>query len=422
MKHFFTLLIIGLSISLFAQEPGQPRRLGCGVSPQGFPDDFSNIVDFYEEVAATCDGGVVFGNGPWRDSLNGSGNIPSIAGVSETFGYVDMLTFGWATYPTLFLDSPSDPTNNWTNEETKDLFLEMLINTADSLSPTYLFIGNEISTYWELDSTDYLNMVEFYHEAYDSIKAHSPETQVGTVFNYEHIAGSGALTGFVDSYWNAYNTFDESKLDIIGITLYPFFDNIAANDVPLDYLDDLFENISDKPIAITETGWPAESFIGLWNASETEQVDYVDKFFNLIEGHDIPVANWLFLHYLISDIDSDAFDIFRSVSLRDSMHNDRPALADWLSHCQFLGINQETTENASITVYPNPTNGVINITGKEIESVVLYTTLGQRIPTNIIDQENVKSLDLSHLKNGLYLLKITNSSSLEQTKTISLTF
>lgn len=416
------LLFVFISFGLvYAQEPGTSRKLGYGISPQGFLEDYSMIIDFFAEVGETCDGGVVLGNGAWRESPETSGIIPGLKFVSEldeTYGYTDMLAFGWATYPELYLDHPDNPINNWTNEATKADYLQMLIHLADSLHPTYLFIGNEINNYWEQDSLDYMNMVDFYHQAYDSIKRYSPETQVGTIFNYESLAGKGELTGWTEPYWNAVNVFDLEKMDIVGLTVYPFFHYTHANDIPEDYLDDFFEHVGDLPVAITETGWPAESFIGSWECSETQQLNYIDKIFDLIEERNVPVINWLFLHYLLTDIESDAYKIFKSVSLRDSLHNDRPALDAWLSHCSYSSITE--TAKKEVLIYPNPTHGEVYFQGVEIESFSVYTTSGKEIISQTSFKSGTNFIDLSEVETGLYLLKIKTEDGTEHIKKISI--
>ena len=197
------LLTLGLIINFSLQAQNNfEGQLGYGLSPNGHPNDYSQFGNFLEEVANTCtNGGVAFANGEWRDSYATSGKIPNLHKTvsllqPSPFGYTDMINFAWRSGNLPHLDVPGDDTNNWTNETMKTLFLNMLINAADSLSPTYMFIGNETSFYWQLDSIDYLNWVDFYHEAYDSIKVHSPSTKVGTVFNYEHLSGQGELNRF----------------------------------------------------------------------------------------------------------------------------------------------------------------------------------------------------------------------------------
>ena len=46
------------------QTPPQPK--GFGLSPRGFPQDFTRITEFFEEVKGLGDAAVMW-NGAWRD-------------------------------------------------------------------------------------------------------------------------------------------------------------------------------------------------------------------------------------------------------------------------------------------------------------------------------------------------------------------
>lgn len=392
-------------------------KLGYGVSPEGHPYDFSKFAEFLQEVADMCDGGVVYANTGWRDSYETSGQIPNLQKIISLlqptpYGYVDMVTFCWRSRDSLLLRVPGDDTNNWSNATAKSLFLQMLINAADSLQSTYLFIGNEISMYWVLDSTDYLNWVNFYHEAYDSVKVHSPDTKVGTVFNYEHLAGVGVFTGWNTPHWGSLDALDTSKIEILGLTVYPFFSYKTANEVPLNYLDPIINRIGNKAIAITETGWPADSFIGSWTSSPAQQVDYVNKLANIIEGHNVEVVNWLFLNYLMDTAGIDPNKIFCSVAMRDSLGNDRPALSVWLSKCDTTtGINEVANNNSvRVTVYPNPfhTKTILKIDmSDEINmGLEIYDLVGRKVKhlKNINTNEII--ITRENLPDGIYFYKL----------------
>jgi hypothetical protein len=394
-------------------------KLGYGFSPKGHPLDYSLMADFLEEVANTCDGGIVLANGSWRETFNSSGYIPQFQKDISLlqpayFNYVDMLVFGWGTPTqpyTLFLDVPGNSTNNWTNADAKTLFLQMLIHAADSLQPSYLFVGNEISFYWEQDSTDFYNWLNFYYQAYDSIKAHSPATMVGTVYNYEHLSGNGFQIGWNTPYWNSLFALDTSKIDILGITLYPFFEYQEAQDVPNNYILPIFNFWGNKPLAITETGWPTDSLLANWYCSPQQQVEYVNKLFSMIENHDnVEVVNWLFLYYLI-DISSNENKLAASIAMYDSLGNPQPALPLWLSHCTSTRNSELQINTNDLTVYPNPSAGALTISTifemQEAE-VEIYSISGKSVfkQTEIAGKE-VRIASIS-LVQGMYFLRLFN--------------
>jgi hypothetical protein len=393
-KLLRAFIILNLfSLNLLAQ-PNYQGKLGFAVSPEGFPYDYSKLGEFLQEVSDICQGGVVFANAAWRDSFATSGQIPTLQKLVSSFQpspyeYIDMVNFGWRSGESPYLNVPENPINNWTNDEAKSLYLKMLLNAADSLKPAYFFVGNEISFYWQQDSTDYLNWVNFYHQAYDSIKIHSPESKVGTVFNFEHLAGVGILTGFNSPYWSAFDVLDTSKFDILGLTVYPFFSYKTANEIPQDYLSPLFERLGGKPVVLTETGWPADSFIGSWISSPQQQVGYVHKLFEIIDEGNVEVVNWLFLNYLVDRTDNTDFNIFRSVALRDSLGYNRPALPIFLSYCGISAVSEDvypTKKSYFLSQnYPNPFNPKTTIDfqlpKQSYVEISILNSLGQLIRT-----------------------------------------
>ncbi|MBU0488440.1 MAG: T9SS type A sorting domain-containing protein [Bacteroidetes bacterium] len=425
MRKIYYILIIVLLSSIISENYAQNNyygKLGYGFSPEGQPYDYDSIAPFLQEVANTCDGGVVFANSNWRDSINSSGLIPGLQKLvclaqPMPYGYADMINFAWASYPTLYLDVPGDATNNWTNVTAKNLFLQMLINAADSLKPTYFFIGNEISTYWAQDSADYINWMSFYNQAYDSIKVHSPSSKVGTTFNYEHLTGNGTFVGFTTPYWNAFNALDTSKIDILGLTVYPFFKYPHANSVPANYLEPIFNRMGNKPIAITETGWPGDSVIGAWYASSAEQVDYVNTLFSMISGKNVEVVNWLFLNYLMDTSNTAEMLLFKSVALRDSLGNDRPALPIWLSYCDNATRIENTTamQQTDVIVYPNPFSSTTTIEIKynmQNASLVVYNLFGEIVAYLNNLNGNIIKVDRNNLSHGVYFFQVTENDKI----------
>lgn len=66
--------------------------------------------------------------------------------------------------------------------------------------------------------------------------------------------------------------------------------------------------------------------------------------------------------------------------------------------------NQLFAKDNSILVYPNPTNSIINVEGKNtISTIDLYDIQGRMIQTTM----NTNSIDITDKSNGIYFLKIT---------------
>lgn len=321
------------------------RIYSFGVSPNNFPsssttEDFTN---FYCFLGSLNNGGVLAGES-WRDDKfgvsDGGGAIPEIftqyRRLGATYGFEPIYIVGWDANGTLLLNQPApgNTDNSWSNTESTAKFQQMLVTFAETLKPRYLFIGNEVNLY---DGSDYLQWVAFYEGAYDAIKAVSPNTNVGTIFQYEDLSGNTALSQPNHSAdWEKLTRFDLDKLDVIGITLYPFFQYATAASVPADYLQPLIDRVGNKPIAITETGWPSDNLFGAsqtppWETSPTAQVVYSQALDGVIDGLNVPVLSWLYVHPLnLGGAATNTTKIFTSIALYDSTNVKLPIYDVWV--------------------------------------------------------------------------------------------
>jgi hypothetical protein len=85
--------------------------------------------------------------------------------------------------------------------------------------------------------------------------------------------------------------------------------------------------------------------------------------------------------------------------------------------CGLVGIDQAEAEN--IAIYPNPSNGIFNISGvpadESILSIVAFNLLGAKVSAS----GNTASLDLSDSTNGFYFITINFESGYRITKKVS---
>jgi hypothetical protein len=279
-------------------------------------------------------------NGAWRNDVvagSDAGDPPnaSVANMmaADQFGTIPLNVFGWRSGEEVYLAVPGNATADWTNAEARALFRSMLVAFAAEHEPPFLFVGNENDFYFKHDPVDYARWVEFYEDVYDAVKAVSPATMMGTVFNFEHLSGTGSLSGFTPPLWGALDAHDLSKIDILGVTLYPFFDNATPADVPDDYLAPLLARIGNKPVAITETGWAAESPNALpWMTGEALQLAYLEKLRTILADVNVQWLTWLFM-YEMEDPGGSPFEwaAFASISLKDNDGRARPIHGAWLS-------------------------------------------------------------------------------------------
>lgn len=315
------------------------------LSPPGFPASFDQLPSFMSEAAGFPDPGIVW-NGAWRDDVVNGTDAGTPPGPSEYLAqqagpldYTPVVVFGWRSDETLHLRVPDNPVNDWSNEQAVALYLQMVEAYAAEYQPPLLFLGNESDHYYDQDPVDYARWVEVFEAGYARIKSVSPATLVGPIFQYERMAGIGVLAGTPDpweeSSWGALTAHDLDQLDMVGLTLYPFFAHETPDQVPDDYLDPIASRIGSVPLAITETGWPAEhagDFQPPWEASETHQVTYLETLERVLGGHPLLLTTWLFLHPPVASaggLSGVEWSLFQSLSLRDSDGAARPVYEAW---------------------------------------------------------------------------------------------
>ena len=76
----------------------------------------------------------------------------------------------------------------------------------------------------------------------------------------------------------------------------------------------------------------------------------------------------------------------------------------------------ETMTYDDITLSPNPTNGIVRIDGATAAEVKVYNALGQLVKT----VQGANEIDMGHLSEGIYLIRITAADGSLHTRKITL--
>jgi hypothetical protein len=85
-----------------------------------------------------------------------------------------------------------------------------------------------------------------------------------------------------------------------------------------------------------------------------------------------------------------------------------PVLAT-AANCKPVGINVNNAE--TFTIFPNPTTGAITIAaGSAINKIEVINFLGQTVFTQSNININEKTIDLSHLNNGVYFVRVASET------------
>jgi hypothetical protein len=83
-----------------------------------------------------------------------------------------------------------------------------------------------------------------------------------------------------------------------------------------------------------------------------------------------------------------------------------------------LGIEQENLINNSCSIFPNPSNGIINIKSEGIKNVKIYTLQGQLLFSGDFEKVNTLTLLPNIANTGLLFIQVTTSNGVFRNKLI----
>ncbi|MGV6829184.1 MAG: T9SS type A sorting domain-containing protein [Flavobacteriales bacterium] len=87
--------------------------------------------------------------------------------------------------------------------------------------------------------------------------------------------------------------------------------------------------------------------------------------------------------------------------------NTREVLQSAFARNENLGVNDSNL--SSVSMYPNPSNGTLNIKTEQELEVTIFDVLGKKVFTNAVLSN--ETFDISHLNNGIYLVKLSSETS-----------
>ncbi len=179
----------------------------------------------------------------------------------------------------------------------------------NSFELDYLAFGVESNRLGpEVSQAAWMDYVAAYHEIYDLVKLHSPETKVFPIFQLEYLKGAAMLSGLeMEPQWELINDFND-KIDLIGLTIYPFLEYTSVDQVPADYYAEIPQKIH-LPIAITEMAWISED-VSIVEGSETAQVEFLLRILDETRDWDLEMMLYSFLY------EPRGVDLFESAALK----------------------------------------------------------------------------------------------------------
>lgn len=359
MMKRWAILLCGLALvvvsAVGAQDAGTPRHFHLGFTP--FPYDISvDAVNYsYETIAANADMIVHhFDNGvPWVEALSGE---PFSAHIMDDWNYRkehtpkeltvfltltpisinrDRLAPYRGTADDMPLPAPWD-SYNFDDPNVKTAFLNYVLRAVDFFQPDYLAIGIESNLLLNNAPEKWDAYLELHRYVYAEVKAQHPDLPVMVT-----LFGLAFLDGYrgEDDHQAQMAAFEDiiAYSDYFAVSLYPYMSKYMTAYIPPEMFDDLF-SLSDKPLAISETGYPAQTFsifndTLVFESTPEKQAAYIESVLAEAEARQLAFV----VNFVLRDYDAlwekigggDLATVWRDTGLFDEDGGARPALEAW---------------------------------------------------------------------------------------------
>jgi hypothetical protein len=296
----------------------QPRGISKGISLTPLSFQSNDFPDFFEKAKRVGD--IVSWAGDWNELINTNNGPKVVVELAATYNYTPLIELQFFTQSTGALLRPL-------NDAAKEAYKNNAVAFTGKYKLKYLGIGIEVNTLWAKSPADFDAFVQLYNDVYDAIKAKSPDTKVFIIFQLEMMKGlNGGLFGGnndpAKAQWSLLDKF--AKSDLIAFTTYPCLIYHDPSEIPLDYYSEIRTH-TEKPIAFTEIGWHSEAGPPGWESSDSEQADFIIRFWALSQNLKEELAIWSFMY------DQDTVAPFRSMGLYRRDGTVKPAWNAWLN-------------------------------------------------------------------------------------------
>ena len=157
------------------------------------------------------------------------------------------------------LPAAFDQTDGLFNLDLRQAFVAYATYIARNYQPAYLALGAEVNMQRHRAPEQFDAFISLYAEAYESVKAASPDTLVFPTFQLEDLLG--LLDDIHPPQWEALEPF-RGRMDALAITTFPYLAEIRSYQaLPANYYSQLNEHyIGD--ILIAEAGYTSAPIDG----------------------------------------------------------------------------------------------------------------------------------------------------------------
>lgn len=358
MRRLATAIFLLLFAFTVARAQDETRAFALGFTPFPYEISFDAVLYTYETLAQNAD--LIshhFDNGvPWVEALAGDGYSQHVRDdwnlrLSQTrpddlvLVAVTPIRFdrsGLASYCGDGDDMPLPPPWDSYSFDHPDV-VEAFYNYSEDIiayfDPDFFNMGIEVNLLMKIAPTQWDAYLTLHREVYARLKEAHPNLPV-----FVSVTGIDLLPGYTDADATAQARALADILpytDLLGLSMYPYMTRYMTNEIPQDMFDRLAA-LTNLPLAITETGYPAQSFgINAENGIQLEfdstpekQAAYIDLMLNEAQEHHMRFV----INFVLRDYDAlwqqlggreDLTIAWRDTGLIAEDSIERPALAIW---------------------------------------------------------------------------------------------
>jgi len=245
---------------------GNPRTFEMGLSSLPSQLTEESYEDAFERAGRAGDVVLIQRTPPWSEMISGDLSGDTIAATQREVELAEEegLAIFFAIDPTEEIEGTSQlaglPENlrgaGFDNAQVRDAFVSYAQYVAENYRPKYLALGVEINSYQQQHPEDFERFVIVYHEAYEAVKAFSPDTLIFPTFQFEELQGLLPVGDPRPPQWHLISRF-EPRLDMVAVSSFPSLAFADPQLIPPSYYAQIPSH-TDHPIAISALGYASE--------------------------------------------------------------------------------------------------------------------------------------------------------------------
>jgi len=276
MNMLLALLALLLTFSPAQAQPADTRPFYLGFTPFPYEVSLDAVRYTYARIASDADLIVHhFDNGvPWTEALAQTAYsdhvlddwsfrrslTPDTHQVMVTVTPIRLLRDGLALYRGSADDQPLPaPFDSYTFDHPDVIaaFIHYCDTIIDYFDPDYFLFGIEVNLLMKNAPDQWAAYMTLHRQVYAHLKAAYPDLPA-----FVSLTGIDLVEGYTDADHAAQAQALSDVLgytDILGLSVYPYFTRYMTEAIPTALFDELAA-LTDKPLAVTETGYPAQDF------------------------------------------------------------------------------------------------------------------------------------------------------------------